>query len=43
MPQMTAGQRSNYGVFIVNALGKSINEIEDMLRTRYYSPLFELN
>jgi len=23
MPQMTAGQRSNYGVFIVNALGKA--------------------
>jgi hypothetical protein len=43
MPEMTTGQRANYGVFIVNAFGKSIGEIEDMLRTRYYSPLFDLN
>lgn len=43
MPQMIMGNRSNYGVFIVNALGKSPDEIEDMLRTRYYSPLFELH
>ncbi|MFZ5989785.1 MAG: YkuS family protein [Bacillota bacterium] len=40
MPEMTMGKRVNYGVFIVNSLGKSIDEIEDMLRTRYYSPLF---
>jgi hypothetical protein len=40
MPEMSSGLRTNYGVFIVNSLGKSIDEIEDMLRTRYYSPLF---
>lgn len=40
MPEMSCGQRSNYGVFIINSLGKSADEIEDMLKTRYYSPLF---
>lgn len=40
MPEMCSGLRTNYGVFIVNSLGKSVDEIEDMLRTRYYSPLF---
>ncbi len=40
MPEMSSGLRTNYGVFIVNSLGKSIDEIEDMLKTRYYSPLF---
>ena len=40
MPDMTMGKRANYGVFIINSLGKSVDEIEDMLKTRYYSPLF---
>jgi len=40
MPEMTMGKRGNYGVFIVNSLGKSIEEIADMLNSRYYSPLF---
>lgn len=40
MPEMNSGLRANYGVFIINSLGKSIDEIEDMLESRYYSPLF---
>ncbi|NLM59835.1 MAG: YkuS family protein [Clostridium sp.] len=40
MPEMNSGLRANYGVFIINSLGKSIDEIEDMLKSRYYSPLF---
>jgi hypothetical protein len=40
MPEMIMGKRANYGVFIINSLGKSVDEIEDMLKTRYYSPLF---
>ncbi len=40
MPEMTMGKRANYGVFIVNSLGKTVEEISDMLNTRYYSPLF---
>lgn len=40
MPEMTMGNRSNYGVFIVNSIGKTLDEIADMLNTRYYSPLF---
>jgi len=40
MPEMTMGKRGNYGVFIVNSLVKTIDEIADMLNTRYYSPLF---
>mgnify|MGYP000350865004 CR=1 FL=1 len=40
MPEIEMGKRSNYGVFIINSLGKSIDEISDMLKTRYYSPLF---
>lgn len=40
MPEMTMGKRANYGVFMVNSLGKTVGEIADMLNTRYYSPLF---
>lgn len=40
MPEMTMGTRSGYGVFMVNASGKSIDEIDIMLRNRSYSPLF---
>jgi hypothetical protein len=40
MPEMTMGKRTNYGVFMVNSLGKTVGEIADMLNTRYYSPLF---
>lgn len=40
MPEMSVGKRVNYGVFIINSLGKTVDEIEDMLKTRYYSPIF---
>lgn len=40
MPETSMGGRSNYGVFMINSMGKSIEEIVDMLETRYYSPLF---
>jgi len=30
----------NYGVLMVNATNKSIEEIDSMLKTRVYSPLF---
>jgi hypothetical protein len=40
MPEMSNSKRSSYGVLIINSLGKSVDEIEDMLKTRYYSPLF---
>lgn len=40
MPENSLSSRANYGVFMINATGKSADEIEDMLRTRYYSPLF---
>ncbi|MGI6776837.1 MAG: YkuS family protein [Acetivibrionales bacterium] len=40
MPTMGLGIRPNYGVMIINARDKSVDEIEDMLKTRYYSPLF---
>lgn len=38
--EMSTNSRANYGIFIINASGKSIDQIEDMLKTRYYSPLF---
>lgn len=40
MPEATMGTRGGYGVFMINATGKSLDQIEDMLKTRYYSPLF---
>ena len=40
MPEMIMGKRSNYGVFMINSLGKTVGEIVDMLKKRYYSPLF---
>lgn len=40
MPEMGTGTRANYGVLLINSFGKSIDEIEDMLKNRYYSPLF---
>jgi len=38
-PEMRADIRSNDRVFFINSLGKSVDEIEDMLNTRYSSPL----
>ena len=32
MPEMTMGKRANYGVFIVNSFGKTVDEITDMLK-----------
>lgn len=40
MPIASMSTRSNYGVFIINALGKTADEIQDMLEHRSYSPLF---
>lgn len=38
--ELRADRRTNYGVFMINATGRSLDEIVDMLKTRYYSPLF---
>lgn len=41
MPDLSmSGKRANYGVLMINSLGKSVEEIDDMLKRRYYSPLF---
>jgi len=40
MPALQAGARGNYGVLVVNSQGKSVDEIEHILKTRSYSPLF---
>ena len=40
MPEMTAGKRSNYGVLMINSLGKSVDQIAEMLEMRCYSHLF---
>lgn len=36
-PVMSTGSKSSYGVFILCANGKSIEEIDTMLKTRCYS------
>ena len=40
MPEMVTGKRANYGIFMIDATGRSMDEIEYMLKSRYYSPLF---
>ncbi|MCX7748044.1 MAG: YkuS family protein [Clostridia bacterium] len=40
MPLMASGQRNHYGVLMVNSKGKTIQEIEQILKNRCYSPLF---
>lgn len=40
MPDAVMGQRSNYGVLMINSLGKSIDQIIEMLTMRTYSHLF---
>lgn len=40
MPESQMSTRGNYGVFIINSIGKSVDEIIDMLQHRSYSPLF---
>ena len=41
MPDLSmSDRRANYGVLMINSLGKSVEEIDDMLKRRYYSPLF---
>lgn len=40
MPGLNSEERANYGVLMVNALGKSVEEIDFILKNRYYSPLF---
>jgi len=39
-PAMSTGNRTGYGVFIVCANGKNIEEIDYMLKTRCYSSFF---
>lgn len=34
-----SGKRNNYGVFMVNSKGKTIEEIDQMLKRRCYTPL----
>jgi hypothetical protein len=33
-------QKQNYGILMINAQNKSLKEIDRILRTRLYSPLF---
>lgn len=40
MPIVNAGVRPNYGVLIINYKGQSVEEIENTLKKRCYSPLF---
>jgi hypothetical protein len=40
MPEVSMGPRPNYGVFIINSSGKSIEEVDEMLKMRCYSHLF---
>ncbi|MCX7842494.1 MAG: YkuS family protein [Clostridia bacterium] len=40
MPEMVNGQRGSFGVLMINSLGKSVEEIDDILRLRCYSYLF---
>lgn len=40
MPEFTMGKRAQYGVFMINSQGKTIDEIEEMLKNRCYTPLF---
>ena len=37
---MSAGIHGRYGVFIVNAEGKTADEVAEILRRRTYTPLF---
>jgi hypothetical protein len=40
MPAMQEGERGSYGVLMINAASRSLEEIEGILRKRYYHPLF---
>ena len=40
MPQAESGLRGSYGILLINAGEKNIDEIENILKTRCYSPLF---
>lgn len=40
VPVMINGQRSSYGVFMINSQGKTVDQIDEMLRMRCYSSLF---
>ncbi len=40
MPELKMGIRNNYGVLMINTFGKTISEIEDILKMRSYSQLF---
>jgi hypothetical protein len=40
MPTASMGNRNNYGVLMINSLGKSMSQIEEMLKMRGYSQLF---
>ena len=40
MPEVSMGQRNNYGVLIINSRGKSLDAIIEMLNMRCYEHLF---
>lgn len=40
MPEVSMGQRNNYGVLIINSRGRSLDVIEEMLNMRCYEHLF---
>ena len=40
MPAAVNGQRVSYGVLMINSLGKSVDQIDEMLHMRCYSHLF---
>ena len=40
MPEMRAGERCSYGIFMINARGKTVEMIDEMLRMRCYEHLF---
>jgi hypothetical protein len=40
MPEAMAGDVSNYGVLMINSLGKSIDQIDEMIHMRCYNHWF---
>jgi len=39
-PEMIAGKRSSYGILMINSLGKSLEQIDEMIKMRCYEHLF---
>lgn len=40
MTYIHSGQKTNYGVFMINSLGNTIDQIDEMLRMKCYSHMF---